>query len=94
MDDLSYENDEDIEVTDEEIIKRLEEYPQAVEDLRNKLNCEIRIVLSMVDILDGKTRDYEDYQEYALLEKEYLEQQLELVSEIKERLREIFKESR
>lgn len=80
-----------VEITDEDVLKEIHDMPRVVEDLRNKLNLEIRVVLSIIDMIDGKTRDYEDYEEYSLIEKDYLEQQLDLVSEIKDRLREVFK---
>ena len=32
-----------------------------VENIRNKLNLEIRSLLSVIDLIDGKTREYENY---------------------------------
>ena len=63
-----------------------------IEEKRNKLNLDIRSILSIIDLIDGKRKKYEDYIPNSLNEEEYLNQQLALVSEVKERLLNIFKE--
>lgn len=63
-----------------------------VENIRNKLNFEIRSLLSVIDLIDGKTREYENYIPDTLNEEGYLYQQLSLVEEAKKRLTDIFKD--
>lgn len=63
----------------------------SVEELKNELNKEIRNVLAIIDLIDGKTKEYFDYEENTMNEEEYLRKQLELVKEAKERLVSIFK---
>lgn len=63
----------------------------SVEELKNELNKEIRNVLAIIDLIDGKTKEYYDYEENTMNEEEYLRKQLELVKEAKERLVSIFK---
>ena len=65
---------------------------QTIEEKRNKLNLDIRSILSIIDLIDGKGKKYEDYISNSLSEEEYLNQQLVLVNEVKERLLNIFKE--
>ena len=61
-----------------------------IEEKRNKLNLEIRGILTIIDMIDGKNSKYEDYIENTLDENLFLEQQLKLVEEAKKRLLEIF----
>lgn len=63
----------------------------AIEEKRNKLNLEIRSLLSIIDLIDGNNKKYEDYITNSLDEIEFLEQQIKLVNEAKERLINIFK---
>lgn len=63
-----------------------------IENKKNQLNAEIRSILAVMDIIDGKKEDYADYKENTLDELAYLEQQLELVLKIKNRLINIFKD--
>lgn len=63
-----------------------------IENKKNQLNAEIRSILVVMDIIDGKKEDYADYKENTLDELAYLEQQLELVLKIKNRLINIFKD--
>lgn len=65
---------------------------EIVEEKRNKLNLEIRSLLVIIDMIDGISKDYVDYETYSLDEEGFLDQQLKLVSEAKERLINIFKE--
>ena len=64
---------------------------EEVENIRNKLNLEIRSLLSVIDLIDGKTSEYENYIPDTLNEEGYLYQQLSLVEEAKKRLTDIFK---
>lgn len=63
-----------------------------VEEKRNKLNLELRSLLSVIDLIDGLKGEYIDYKENSLNEEEYLDEQLKLVVEAKSRLVNIFKE--
>lgn len=65
---------------------------EQIEDIRNKLNFEIRSLLSVIDLIDGKTREYKNYIPDTLNEEGYLYQQLSLVEEAKKRLTDIFKD--
>ena len=62
-----------------------------IEEKRNKLNLEIRKVLTIIDMIDGKKKQYEDYETNSLNEIGFLDQQLKLVKEIEDRLVTIFK---
>ena len=61
-----------------------------IEEKRNKINLELRKALYLIDIIDGDQHDYPDYNE-ELSEEEFLEQQLILATEIRDRLQRIFK---
>jgi len=63
-----------------------------VEEKRNKLNLELRSLLSVIDMIDGLKGEYIDYKENSLNEEEYLDEQLKLVVEAKSRLVNVFKE--
>ncbi len=65
---------------------------EVIESKRNELNLDLRGILAIMDLIDGKTREYEDYIENTLDENGFLDQQLILAKEIKERLTGIFKE--
>lgn len=65
---------------------------EEIEELRNKLNFEIRGLLTVIDMIDGLSSNYQNYEENTLNELEYLKQQLELVTEAKNRLINIFKD--
>lgn len=62
-----------------------------VEEKRNQLNLELRILLSIIDMIDGLKGEYLNYQENTINEEEYLDEQLKLVVEAKTRLSNIFK---
>ena len=62
-----------------------------VEEKRNRLNLELRGLLSVVDMIDGLKSEYIDYKENSLSEEEFLDEQLKLVVEAKSRLVNIFK---
>ena len=60
-----------------------------IEEKRNKLNLDIRGILALID---GKEKEYEDYITNSLDENGFLDQQIKLVEEVKERLINIFKD--
>ena len=64
-----------------------------LEEKRNKLNLELRMILSLIDMIDGVERKYLDYNsETNMTEDEYIEQQLLLAVEARDRLVRIFKD--
>ena len=63
----------------------------SIEEKRNILNLEIRKVLGIIDLIDGKQNNYEDYITNSLDENGFLDQQIKLVKEANERLVNIFK---
>lgn len=64
-----------------------------LEEKRNKLNLELRMILSLIDMIDGVERKYPDYNsESNMSEDEYIEQQLLLAVEARDRLVRIFKD--
>ncbi len=62
-----------------------------IEQKRNQINLELRSLLTIIDMIDGKSKNYQDYKENSMSENEFLNQQLELVQEAKSRLLNIFK---
>ena len=64
----------------------------SIEEKRNILNVEIRKVLGIIDLIDGKQNNYEDYITNSLDENGFLDQQIKLVKEANERLVNIFKD--
>ena len=62
------------------------------EEKRNKLKLDIRGILAVIDLIDGKEKEYEDYITNSLDENGFLDQQIKLVEEVKERLINIFKD--
>lgn len=63
-----------------------------IEEKRNKLNLEIRGLLSIIDMIDGLKGEYNDYKENTLNEEQYLDEQLKLIVEAKTRLINVFKD--
>ena len=63
-----------------------------IEEKRNILNLEIRKVLGIIDLIDGKQGNYADYIIKSLDENGFLDQQIKLVKEVNERLVNIFKD--
>ncbi len=63
-----------------------------IEEKRNELNLEIRKILTIIDMIDGNKKEYEDYEINSLNEIGFLDQQLKLVKEIEDRLVSIFKD--
>lgn len=62
-----------------------------VEEKRNKLNLEIRGLISIIDVIDGLKGECFDYKENTLNEEEYLDEQIKLIVDAKSRLINIFK---
>lgn len=63
-----------------------------IEEKRNQLNLDIRGILAVIDLIDGNHKEYGNYEVNTLDENQFLDQQIKLVNEIKERLIDIFKE--
>ena len=61
------------------------------EEKKNELNLHLRGILAIMDMIDGNTKEYPDYKENTLNENDYLDEQIKLALDIKERLKEIFK---
>lgn len=62
-----------------------------IEEKRNQINLELRSLLAVLDLIDGKNKKYPDYEENSMDEDSFLTQQLELVREAKNRLINVFK---
>lgn len=62
-----------------------------IEEIRNKLNVEIRGILAIMDLIDGSVSEHTSYNG-SLTEEEYLMEQIKLVSNAKQRLINIFKD--
>lgn len=62
-----------------------------IEEKKNKLNLELRLLLNLIDIIDGLKGDYNNYESMSLDDVEYLDEQIKLVIEAKTRLLNIFK---
>ncbi len=61
------------------------------EEKKNQLNLHLRGILAIMDMIDGNKKEYPDYKENTLNENDYLDEQIKLALDIKERLKEIFK---
>lgn len=62
-----------------------------IEEKKNKLNLEIRELLSLIDMIDGLKGEYFDYKENTLSEEKYLDEQIKLIIEAKSRLINVFR---
>lgn len=63
-----------------------------LEEKRNKLNLELRMLLSVLDMVDGLDRQYPNYVDGSgITEEEFIDQQLLLVVDAKDRLINVFK---
>ena len=62
-----------------------------IEAKRNELNMLIRKALYIMDLVDGKHHDYDNYTEGSLNENDFLKQQIELMQELVTRHQAIFK---
>ena len=63
-----------------------------IEEKRNKLKLDIRVILAIIDLIDSKKKEYEDYITNSLDENGFLDQQIKLVEEVKEMVINIFKD--
>ena len=63
-----------------------------IEEKRDKLNFELRSLLSIISIIDGLDYEYENYKLGDLTEDEFLSQQLTLITDAKIRLIDVFKD--
>lgn len=63
-----------------------------VEEKKKILTLEVRGLLSIMDVIDGNSRQYENYTENTLNESEFLDLQIKLVSEVKKRLLDVFRD--
>ena len=63
-----------------------------IEEKRNELNLNLRKLLSIIDVIDGNKKEYENYITNSLNENEFLDQQIKLINEAIERLINIFKD--
>ena len=66
-------------------------FDSETEEKKNELNLHLRGILAIMDMIDGNTKEYPDYKENTLNENDYLDEQIKLALDIKERLKEIFK---
>ena len=62
-----------------------------IEEKRNRLNLEIRELITIIDMIDGLKGLGIDYKENTLNEADYLDEQIKLVLDIKTRLINVFK---
>lgn len=63
-----------------------------IEEKKNQLNLEMRSLLSIIDMIDGNTEEYENYVENTMDESSFLDLQIRLVTTAKERMINIFKD--
>lgn len=62
-----------------------------IENKKNKLNLEIRKILQILDLVEGLSNNYYNYEYNSLSEQEFLDKQLFLTTEARIRLQDIFK---
>lgn len=62
-----------------------------IENKKNKLNLEIRKILQILDLVEGLSNNYYNYENNSLSEQEFLDKQLLLTTEARIRLQDIFK---
>lgn len=63
-----------------------------IEQHKNRLNLEMRELLTVISMIDGISKTYPDYKENTLNNEEYLNEQIALAAEAKNRLINIFKD--
>ena len=63
-----------------------------IEIKRNELNLQLRELLAIIDFIDGTKKEYANYMEGTLNEEAYLDEQIKLTTEAKNRLLAIFKD--
>ena len=61
-----------------------------IENKKNKLNLEIRKILQILDLVEGLSNNYYNYEYNSLSEQEFLDKQLFLTTEARIRLQDIF----
>ena len=59
---------------------------------RDELNLQLRELITIIYFIDGNKKDYKNYVEGTLNEEAYLDEQIKLTIEAKNRLLEIFKD--
>lgn len=59
---------------------------------RDELNLQLRELLTIIDFIDGNKKDYKNYVEGTLNGEAYLDEQIKLTIEAKNRLLAIFKD--
>ena len=59
---------------------------------RDELNLQLRELITIIDFIDGNKKDYKNYVEGTLNEEDYLDEQIKLTIEAKNRLLAIFKD--
>lgn len=59
---------------------------------RGELNLQLRELLTIIDFIAGNKKDYKNYVEGTLNEEAYLDEQIKLTIEAKNRLLAIFKD--
>lgn len=64
---------------------------EITEEKRNQLNLDLRIILGLIELIDGDKKEYENYITNSLTEEDFLNQQQILVTQIKDRLLHILK---
>lgn len=63
-----------------------------LEDKKNKLNLEIRELNTIISMIDGIQKKYPDYKENTMNEEDFLDEQINMVVDIKQRLINVFKD--
>ena len=58
----------------------------------DELNLQLRELITIIDFIDGNKKDYKNYVEGTLNEEAYLDEQIKLTIEAKNRLLAIFKD--
>ena len=61
-----------------------------IEEKKNRLNYELRALLSIIDIIDGLKGEYKNYEPNTISDEEYLDEQIKLVVDAKTRLKSLF----
>ena len=59
---------------------------------RDELNLQLRELITIIDFIDGNKKEYKNYVEGTLNEEAYLDEQIKLTIEAKNRLLAIFKD--
>lgn len=62
-----------------------------IESKKNKLNFELRSLLSIIDMIDGEKKEHFDYKENTMTEEQFLDKHIVMIEEAKNRLLNVFK---